>query len=271
MKQVFLICLSLWSLSHVMSQEVRSLIQSGNQAYSEGAYELADSSYQAALDQAPENFEGAFNRADALYRQQKYEEAAGAFRQLTSATKDPVRKANAYHNLGNSLLKEQKLEESIEAYKNALRSNPQDADARYNLALAQRMLKEQQKQEEENKDQENKDENEEKEENKDQENKDEEGKDKSEDGEKNDQEKENQDQQESKDSSEEENKKQGEDQKQQESKPGDEQSQEAKPAQLSPQEAERMLEAMEQQERNTQQLLMKKKGKGKPVKIEKDW
>ena len=57
----------------------------------------------------------------------------------------------AYHNLGNSLLQEGKLEESIESYKNSLRNNPSDKDTKHNLAYAQRMKQEQEQNQEEKK------------------------------------------------------------------------------------------------------------------------
>ena len=77
-----------------------------------------------------------------------------------------------YHNLGNSLVKEQKLEEAIEAYKSSLRINPKDKDTRHNLAITHKQ-KQQQEKEQENKDK-NKDEKEEQEQDKEGENKEEE-------------------------------------------------------------------------------------------------
>src|SRR5206468_3608466 len=68
--------------------------------------------------------------------------------------------SKAYHNLGNSLLKSKKYPESIDAFKNALKSNPSDNDTRYNLAYAQSMLKEEQQkkqQQQQNKDQKDQD------------------------------------------------------------------------------------------------------------------
>ena len=104
--------------------------------------------------------------ADAIYKQERYEESANLFDALTDDAKTKDEKAKLYHNLGNSLLKQQKLEESIAAYKDALRNNPTDEDTRHNLALAQKMSEQQQEQEkEQNKEQkeEDKEQNQEKE------------------------------------------------------------------------------------------------------------
>ena len=75
------------------------------------------------------------------------EEAQEHFKKLAeNPSSDDQLKASSFHNLGNCLLKQNKLEESIEAYKKSLRINPTDEDTRYNLAYAQKKLKNQQQQ-----------------------------------------------------------------------------------------------------------------------------
>ena len=53
--------------------------------------------------------------------------------------------------------KEKMLSNGIEAYKKALKTNPNDEDTRYNLSYASRMLKQQQKQNQQKKDDKKKD------------------------------------------------------------------------------------------------------------------
>ena len=65
--------------------------------------------------------------------------------------------AAAFHNLGNALMEEKQYEKSIEAYKQSLKSNPKDDETRYNLAVAQYMLRQQQKQQQQQQQQQNKD------------------------------------------------------------------------------------------------------------------
>jgi tetratricopeptide (TPR) repeat protein len=62
--------------------------------------------------------------------------------------------AAAFHNAGNALLSEKKIEESIHAYKMALKANPRDNETRYNLAYAQSLLQKQQQNQDKNKDKE---------------------------------------------------------------------------------------------------------------------
>jgi len=67
---------------------------------------------------------------------------------------DKNKKSASFYNLGNSLLQEKKIEESIEAYKNSLKLNPGSKEAKYNLAYAQDLLQQQnQEQQQQNQDQ----------------------------------------------------------------------------------------------------------------------
>ena len=187
-------------------------------------------------------FNAAFNLADAIYKQENYGAAATLFQGLTEKAKSSYDKAMAYHNLGNSYLKEQKLNESIEAYKSALRNNPTDTESKYNLAYAQRMKQQQEENQEE--EQEENQEEEQQEENKEEQ-----------------QQEEEQEQQESQQDSKQ------EEQPQKEQKPQETQN----PDKISKEEAEKMLDALQQQEKELQEDLQKKKAKGVKLKIEKDW
>ena len=75
-----------------------------------------------------------------------FDEAAGKFQELADKMTTPEEKARAYHNMGNSELMNQKIDESIETYKKALRQNPTDLDTKYNLAYAQLLKKKKQEQ-----------------------------------------------------------------------------------------------------------------------------
>ena len=144
MKSVnIIIALMLFSV-YAVAQKENKHIRQGNKEYEEGRWAEAQTQYLRAIDKNNKSFGGAFNLGNALYKQQKYEEAASQFKMLSHTAADKEVKAKAYHNLGNSLLKTQKYEESIDAYKNALRNNPADNDTRYNLAYAMQQLRQQQ-------------------------------------------------------------------------------------------------------------------------------
>lgn len=214
----------------LQAQEDKKYIKEGNELFENKKYPEAAKSYQQALKKSKDSYKATFNLGDAYYKQGKFEDAAQQFQALThrATSKDTLSKA--YHNLGNALLQSKKYEESINAYKNALKSNPADEDTRYNLAYAQQMLKQQQQQQQQNKDKDKKD-------------KDKKDKDKKE-----------QDKKDKEDKKKEEKKKQKQQQ----------------PDQISKEDAQRLLDALQNDEKNVQNKA--KKGKqGIKVKIEKDW
>lgn len=225
----------------VHAQEDKKYIKQGNELFESRKYPEAAKSYQQALKKNKGSYKANFNLGDAYYKQGKFEDAAQQFQALThqATSKDTLSKA--YHNLGNALLQSKKYEESIDAYKNALKSNPTDEDTRYNLAYAQQMLKQQQQQ---NKDKD-----------KDKKDKDKKDKDKKDKNDKN-KDKDKKDQE----------KKDKEEQKKQEQKKKKQQ----QPDQISKEDAQRLLDALQNDEKNVQNKA--KKGKqGIKVKIEKDW
>jgi tetratricopeptide (TPR) repeat protein len=90
---------------------------------------------------------------NALYRQQKYPEAAEQYQLVTgqgerllseNKAENSLRLAEVFHNLGNIGMKSKEYAKSVEAYKQSLRLNPRDEETRYNLALAQKLLENQQ-------------------------------------------------------------------------------------------------------------------------------
>lgn len=143
-------------LTSAFAQSERALINEGNRKYKENKFVDSEVLYRKALDKNKESFHGTFNLGDALYKQEKYADAAEEFNKAISKSKDKEHRAKAYHNLGNSLLKAQKIPESIEAYKNALKLNPNDMDTKYNLEFAKLLLQQQQQQNQNKENQENK-------------------------------------------------------------------------------------------------------------------
>jgi len=219
------------------AQNKKTHLRDGNNLYEDSLFNDAEMKYRKSLEKDQDYFTASYNLADAIYKQERFEESSLLFDGLIDNAKTKGEKAKLYHNLGNSLFKQQKLKESIQSYKNALKNNPKDEETRHNLALAQKMLQqeESQQEEQENKDEENK---EEQEENKEAENKEEQ--------EKNKQNKENQEQ------------------KQEEQQPQEKED-------MSKEDAEKMLEALQQQEKELQEKMQKKKEKGRKVKVLKDW
>lgn len=229
------------------AQGERKHIREGNKQYEKNKYDDAAISYRKSLEENARSYEGAFNLGAVSYKQNKYEDAVNQYELLTHQESDKNITAMAYHNLGNSLLQSKRYEESIKAYKNALRNNPSDLDTKYNLAYAQAKLKQEQEQEQQQQqqDQENK-----------QQDQKQQGEDKS--------------QQKEQDNKKEQNK-EGEKEQEQEQTQQKEQQQQPHPDQISKKDAERLLDAINNEEKDIQEKLKKKKARVTKIKIEKDW
>jgi tetratricopeptide (TPR) repeat protein len=222
-----------FSYQFTIAQSTRGLINEGVDLYKEQKFTDAEVNFKKGVEKNPESFEAKFNLGDAYYKQERYDEAIKSFQSAFVNSRSDEEKAKIYHNIGNSLLKAQKIKESIGAYKEALKLNPNDQETKYNLSYALNQLNnpdQNQQQKDQNKDQ-----------NKDQQ----------------DQDQQNQDQQ------------QQDQQKQDQQKQDQQQSQQQKKQELTKQEAERILDALKENEKDLQKQL--RKIRGQKVKTEKDW
>ncbi len=265
MKRIIVISLLITLSATVFGQNERKFVRNGNKLFNEAVndttqtdtvkFSNAETEYRKALNKKPNDLNWDFNLADAMYKQQRFEESAEKFNGLGEKMETPEDKAKAYHNLGNSQLMQQKLDESIESYKKALRQNPSDMETKYNLAFAQNMKKK--KEEQDKKDKENQDKNKDKDKDKDK-NKDDQNKDNQ------DKNKDKQDQQDKK------NQDQNKDKNQQNK--DEQQKQQPQQNKISKQDAEQLLQALQNDERKIQDKVKKEKAaKAKRTRTEKEW
>ncbi len=126
-----------------MAQSTRSLVNNGVDLYDNGKYVDSEVEFEKGLDKSPDNFQANFNLGDSYYKEGKYEDAMKNYSAALSKAATDNQKAAVYHNIGNALLKNQKYKESIGAYENSLKLNPNDAATKYNLSYALDMLKNQ--------------------------------------------------------------------------------------------------------------------------------
>ena len=246
-------------LVSLQAQNDRKVNRQGIKVYEKGDFSEAEVKFRKAEDINQESFEAEFNTGAALYKQEKYEESFKQYQSLADVADDPIAMANVWHNAGNSLLESQKYGESIEAYKNSLRLNPADQDTKYNLAYAKQKLQEQQEQEQEqNQDQQDQEQNQDQQ-------------DQEQDQDQQDQEQ-NQDQQDQEQNQDQQDQEQNQDQQDQEqNQDQQDQEQQAKPLEISREDAERMLKAIQQQEKDVKDKVDQKKAAAAKVKTEKDW
>ena len=130
---------SLYSFSQ--SKAVEKIIQAGNEYYRQQQFAKATEQYNKAVEAEPSNKTAQFNQANALYKQDKKVQAAELFAQVAKDATDKEVRSKAFYNKGVILSQQKNLEESIEAYKDALRNNPADREARENLQKALLELK----------------------------------------------------------------------------------------------------------------------------------
>ncbi|MCB0509313.1 MAG: tetratricopeptide repeat protein, partial [Bacteroidetes bacterium] len=226
----------------------------------------AELHYRRALDAAPNTPIPKYNLGLAQSAQGQLEEGTIQFKESAELFTLASDKAEAYHNMGNALLLQEKYEESIEAFKKALKISPNDMDTKYNLAYAQLMLKKEQQQEQQNQDQnQDQQENQDKQDqNQDQENKDEKDPNQDKGEEKEDKKDGNSDKENQEEDKGDKKEEPGKDpSKQEQNKP--------KEAKLSKEQAEQLLKALENQEAKLQEKLDEPEGEAVKIFIEKDW
>lgn len=134
----------------------RDYLRSGNKLYKDSLFVKAEVDYRKVLEVNPKSSAAMYNLGNALLMQQKAQEAMEQYQAASRLEKDKAKLAQIYHNMGVILQSSKKLPECIEAYKESLRNNPHDNETRYNLALAQKQLKDQQQNQNQDKQQEQK-------------------------------------------------------------------------------------------------------------------
>jgi len=128
----------------------------GNRAYERGDYETAAKMYMEALQEEPDNARLYFNLGNALAKMGKPAEAAAAWDQFKELNQSPLEKSKAVYNQGNTSAEQKEWDKALNSYREALKLNPNDIDAKHNYELA---VKQKQEQEQEQKQDQNKDQN----------------------------------------------------------------------------------------------------------------
>ena len=250
----FIICLFI-SFS-IQAQEEKKVLRKGNDSYNNGKPLEAVNYYKKALKEKQDYYKANFNLGNAYFRTANlikagkipvpdkrmtadsaaalvYNQAAEQFDVVAKSVSNADTIQKAWHNYGNAKLMQKSYEDAILGYKKALKLNPKDEDTRYNLAYAQRELKKQQDQQKKN---------------------DKDKKDDKKDGDKP-----------------EDKKDKGEKDKKDINNQNDKDKQEAQQPQMSKEQAEKMLNALKNDEKKMQSLRKKKGDPGQKVKVEKDW
>ncbi|WP_298221507.1 tetratricopeptide repeat protein [Flavobacterium sp.] len=248
MKQLLLYSLFFLSLA-ATAQETDKHLPKANDEFEAKKYNDAEADYRISLSKTRKNAIASYNLGNSIYRQNQAGEAKFPYLKAIENAKDKTQKHQAFHNLGNVFMKEKNYTQAVEAYKNALRNDPNDEESRYNFALAKKMLKENPpKDDKKDKKKDKKDDKKDKD------------KDKKDD-------KKDQDKEKDKDKN-----KEGDQDKKDDQGNKDQQNQpKPKPGGISKERLQNLLDAVNNEEKKVQDKVNAKKTKGKPVQAEKDW
>ena len=153
LQKTYITLLFLLVASSAFAQKTeRDYLRSGNKLYNDSLFIKAEVDYRKALEINPKSTDAMFNLGNSLLMQQKAKEAMEQFESASKVEKDKDKLAQIYHNMGVILQSSKQYPQCIEAYKESLRNNPKDDETRYNLALAQKLLKDQQQNQDQNQD-----------------------------------------------------------------------------------------------------------------------
>ena len=127
--------------SVAFAQNDRDYIRSGNRLYRNKSFDKAEVEYRKAVSANAENPQAVYNHGCSMMMQQKDSVAIQYFERASKLETNKLRRAKSNHNIGVILQNHKMYDKAIEAYKQALRDNPNDDETRYNLALCKKLLK----------------------------------------------------------------------------------------------------------------------------------
>ena len=154
-KYFVVVLLTLFVCGEVSAQQMkeRGLVRKGNRQFKREQFEKSVDSYQRALQHDSTSFEAKYDLASALYRTERYEKAEKTLLGIVNdTTRTELERGEVAYNLGNTQFAQQKYKEALSSYRQAMRCNPNDEDAKFNYAFTKRLIQ-QQEQQQQNQDQ----------------------------------------------------------------------------------------------------------------------
>ncbi|MBD3589643.1 tetratricopeptide repeat protein [Bacteroides sp. GM023] len=143
-KYILFVVFLLSAVAVSAQKEERDYIRKGNRLFNDSVFVDAEVNYRKALEVNPKSSVSMYNLGNTLSQQQKFQDAMEQYVAAGNIEKDKMKLAHIYHNMGVLFQAGKDYAKAVDAYKMSLRNNPTDDETRYNLALAQKMLKDQQ-------------------------------------------------------------------------------------------------------------------------------
>ena len=157
-RYIIFLLFQLCATSIVAQKAERDYIRKGNRFFNDSVFVDAEVNYRKALEVNPNSAVSMYNLGNTLSQQQKAKEAVEQYTAAAKIEKNKMKLAQIYHNAGVLFMATKDYKQAVDIFKMSLRNNPTDNETRYNLALAQKLLKDQQQQQQkQNKDDKKKD------------------------------------------------------------------------------------------------------------------
>ena len=138
----------------------RGLVRKGNREFRREHFEKSVDSYQRALQHDSTCFEAKYDLASALYRTERYDKAEKTLLGIVNdTTRTELERGEVAYNLGNTQFAQQKYKEALSSYRQAMRCNPNDEDAKFNYAFTKRLIQQQEQQQQQQNQDQNQDQN----------------------------------------------------------------------------------------------------------------
>ena len=138
----------------------RGLVRRGNREFRREHFEKSVDSYQRALQHDSTCFEAKYDLASALYRTERYDKAEKTLLSIVGdSTRTEKERGEVAYNLGNTQFAQQKYKEALSSYRQAMRCNPNDEDAKFNYAFTKRLIQQQEQQQQQQNQDQNQDQN----------------------------------------------------------------------------------------------------------------
>ena len=138
----------------------RGLVRKGNREFKREHFEKSVDSYQRALQHDSTCFEAKYDLASALYRTERYDKAEKTLLSIVGdSTRTELERGEVAYNLGNTQFAQQKYKEALSSYRQAMRCNPNDEDAKFNYAFTKRLIQQQEQQQQQQNQDQNQDQN----------------------------------------------------------------------------------------------------------------
>ena len=154
------LALVLFVCGEVSAQQMkeRGLVRRGNREFRREHFEKSVDSYQRALQHDSTSFEAKYDLASALYRTERYDKAEKTLLGIVNdTTRTELERGEVAYNLGNTQFAQQKYKEALSSYRQAMRCNPNDEDAKFNYAFTKRLIQQQEQQQQQQNQDQNKD------------------------------------------------------------------------------------------------------------------